>query len=519
LISVEGLSYRFRGSDEHALRAVDLAVEPGEFLVITGPSGCGKSTLALALGGHLWRQHDGEGQGSVTVAGMDARTAPLYDVAEAVGLVQQNPEAGFCTLTVRDEVAFGLENRRLPRDEIAQRLAWALAVVGASHLEDRALATLSGGEKQKVAVAAILAGRPQVLILDEPTSNLDPPATADLFEVIARIRARAGMTVLVIEHKVDYLLPFQPRLVAMDRGSIVYDGPIGPELLPPAFEPPPSPPVRAAGEPLLRVRGLSAGHGGRPVLHDVSLDVHPGEFLAIMGDNGSGKTTFLQSVLGLLKPLQGRVEVMGHDTRQAPVSALARDVGLIFQYPDHQIFCDTVWQEATFAAANLGLLDGRVEGRVAGLLARCGLEDRHHEHPYRLSYGQKRRLNLVSVLSSQPRLLLLDEMLIGQDPANAAFLLDLVAEHARQGGAVLLVSHAPEVARCYAGRLLFFEEGRLVQDAPSAEAFAWLAGSGRQAYLPAERSAPVSAANVQALSAANVAAALPAAQCIRGGVV
>jgi len=502
LISVKGLGYRFRGSDGDALRAIDLAVEPGEFVVITGPSGCGKSTLALALGGHLWRQHDGEGCGSVTVAGMDTRTAPLYDVAEAVGLVQQNPEAGFCTLIVRDEVAFGLENRCLPRDEIAQRLAWALDVVGASHLEDRALATLSGGEKQKVAVAAILAGKPQVLILDEPTSNLDPPATADLFQVIARIRARAGITVLVIEHKVDYLLPFGPRLVAMDRGSIVYDGPFDPDLLPPAFEACPPPPAQAAGEPLLRVRGLHAGHGGRPVLRDVSLDVHPGEFVVIMGDNGSGKTTFLQSILGLVKPLQGRVEVLGRDTRQAPVSTLARDVGLIFQYPDHQIFCDTVWQEATFAAANLGLLDDQLERRVAELLARCGLADRHHEHPYRLSYGQKRRLNLVSVLSMQPRLLLLDEMLIGQDPANAAFLLDLVAEHARQGGAVLLVSHAPEVARCYASRVLFFEDGRIVQDAPPAAAFAWLAACGRQAYLPAGRPAPT---------------AMAAAPCMGGG--
>lgn len=490
MISVEGLSYRFRGSEEPALRAVNLTVEPGEFLVITGPSGCGKSTLALALGGHLWRQHDGKGQGSVTVEGMDARTAPLYDVAEAVGLVQQNPEAGFCTLTVRDELAFGLENRCLPRDEIVARMAWALQVVGASHLVDRDLASLSGGEKQKVAVAAILAGRPRVLILDEPTSNLDPSATADLFQVIARIRARAGMTVLVIEHKVEALLSFDPRLVVMDRGGIAYDGPFDERFLPPALEPCRSAATPATGELLLRVQGLCAGHGDRPVLHDVSLEVRPGEFLAIMGDNGAGKTTFLQSILGLVKPMQGRVAVLGQDTRQTPVSRLARDVGLVFQNPNHQIFSDTVWQEAVFAAANLGLLDGRARERVAGLLARCGLEDRRDEHPYRLSYGQKRRLNLVSVLSSQPRLLLLDEMLIGQDPANAAFLLGLVAEHARQGGAVLLVSHAPEVARCCANRVLFFEEGRLLHDAPPAEAFAWLAKRGRQAYLPTERSRP-----------------------------
>ncbi len=488
LITVEGLSYRFRDSEDYALRAVSLAVRPGEFLVITGPSGCGKSTLGLALGGHLWRQHDGEGHGSVIVAGMDARSSPLYDVAEAVGLVQQNPEAAFCTLTVCDEVAFGLENRCLPRGEIVERVIWALDVVGASHLVNRGLATLSGGEKQKVAIAAILAARPQVLILDEPTSNLDPPATADLFKVIARIRARSGMTVLVIEHKVDYLLPFEPRLVVMDKGVVTYDGPFDEVFLPPSLESCGSAPIPVTGEPLLRVQGLCAGHDGRQVLHDISLEVHPGEFVAVMGDNGSGKTTFLLSVLGLVKPMQGRVEVLGHDTRQTPVSRLAREVGLVFQNPDHQIFADSVWQEAAFAANNLGVLDGRVEERITGLLARSGLENRRHEHPYRLSYGQKRRLNLVSVLPSQPRLLLLDEMLIGQDPANAAFLLALLAEHSRQGGAVLLVSHAPEVARWYANRLLFLEGGRLVQDAPPAVAFDWLARRGRRAYLPTARS-------------------------------
>jgi len=224
MISIEDLSFRFPGRPEAALRDIDLEIAPGEFVVLAGPSGCGKSTLAMAISGILFRQYDGESSGTVRVDGMDARTCPIYDLAEVVGLVQQNPEAQLCTLTVRDEVAFGLENRRLPPAEIRQRMAWALEIVGALHLIDRALLTLSGGEKQKVAIAAVMAAKPDVLIFDEPTSNLDPSATAEIFQVIARIRAKAGITVIVIEHKLGYLLPFAPRLVRMQEGRIVCDG-------------------------------------------------------------------------------------------------------------------------------------------------------------------------------------------------------------------------------------------------------------------------------------------------------
>lgn len=486
MIVLDGLTYRYRDSDRLALDGLSLTIERGEFVVLTGPSGCGKSTLALAIGGYLFRQFDGEAHGTVTVDGMDVRTRPIYDVAEVVGLVQQNPETQFCTLTVRDEVAFGLENRRLSRAEIVDKIDWALTIVGAGHLLDRPLASLSGGEKQKVAIAAMMAAKPQVLIFDEPTSNLDPTATAEIFGVIEHIRAKAGITVLVIEHKVEYLRPFQPRLVVMDAGRVAFDGP-----MPPACDPG-SPPSRVAAqassaptgaEVLIRARGLEAGYNGHPVLHSVDLEVGPGEFVAVMGDNGSGKSTFLKCLMGLLKPSSGQVQVTGRDTASTPVSSLARQVGLVFQNPDHQLFGESVWQEATLAPRNFGCWDGPTEARVAELLARSGLGDRRDEHPYRLSYGQKRRLNLVSVLSYGPRLILLDEVLIGQDPANAAFLLDLLAEEVARGGAVVMVNHAPGVSRRYASRLLFFQEGRVTIDAPVEQGFAQLQAQGQRAYV------------------------------------
>jgi energy-coupling factor transporter ATP-binding protein EcfA2 len=486
LIRIRDLSYKFHGSETPALDHVNLDIEPGEFVVVTGPSGCGKSTLALALGGYLFRQHEGEACGEVTVDGLSTREAEIFDLAEIVGLVQQNPEAQLCTLTVADEVAFGLENRRLPKETIEERSEWALEIVGALHLIDRPLATLSGGEKQKIAIAAMMAAKPQVLIFDEPTSNLDPTATGEIFKVIQHIREKAGITVIVIEHKLGYLKPFRPRLITIEQGRIVNDEQ-GTTTFPSLQKALPSTP-RGLPTPgdgrVARMEHLTVEYDDTPVLDDVSVDLHAGEFVAVMGDNGCGKTTLLRCLMGLLKPQRGRVEILGRDADEVPVSSLARDVGFIFQNPDHQLFAESVWDEAAFAPRNFGQSSEGTSQRVAQLLERCGLQQYRADHPYRLSYGEKRRLNLASILSYEPRLILLDEILIGQDSQNATMIMDLLQEHTARGGTIVNVTHDPETTFRYSSRILFLKDGHFLLDAPTGEAFGRLDDLGLTDYLP-----------------------------------
>jgi len=234
---------------------------------------------------------------------------------------------------------------------------------------------------------------------------------------------------------------------------------------------------------VIRIKGLYKDFGDNHVLKGITNHIQKGEVVVVIGPSGSGKSTFLQCLLGLLRPTSGKVKVLGQDAGRAPVSQLARQIAYVFQNPDHQLFADSVWQEATLAPRNFGMWDSDVEQRIAAMLQLSGLDDRRADHPYRLSYGEKRRLNLLAMLSYAPRLLLLDEILIGQDPENATRLLQWVTACVATGSTAILVHHAPSLLRPYAHRLLFFEQGRLLVDAPSEAGFAQLAQCGKNAYL------------------------------------
>ncbi|UCG15797.1 MAG: ATP-binding cassette domain-containing protein [Phycisphaerales bacterium] len=515
MIHFDQFSWRFGSAGTWALRDVSLRIDRGEFVAVAGPSGSGKTTLAQAMCGLLIGRQAGDARGNVQVGDHDVAAAPLHQVAQSIGLVQQNPETHFATLAVDDEIAFGMENRCVDPDQIHRRSAEAMQLLSITHLRDRSLPTLSGGEKQRVAIASIVAGDPDVLVLDEPTASLDPQASRDLFHSLADLCRRTGLTVVIIEHKLAHLLPLNPRLIRLEGSRVAADTLDATVYAPDPLRPTDANaahglgatagPVPTSGDPVVDMSRVSVALGDRTVLDDVSLRVWPGEMVAMLGPNGGGKTTLLHSLMGLVPLAGGSIRVCGVAVSPNTVSRLAEQVGLVFQNADHQLFADTVWHETLFAVRNLKRLDAGIEKEAARLLDRAGLSPREADHPYRLSWGEKRRLNLISAILHRPRLLLLDEPFAGQDWENVAFLLDVLrrwlsggpadrpddtpnsAEQNQPHGACLMVTHDPRIVLRSCTRVLFVSDGQVTLDAPVPEAFNRLRQAGHDAYAPPER--------------------------------
>ena len=489
-IDIRDFSYTYPGRQTPALEGINLQVDRGQFLVITGKSGCGKSTLAKALAGFLFQDEVLHFDGEIWVNETDMAQVPLFAASERVAYVQQNPEDQFCTLTVQDEIAFGLENRQVPSDDIETALLSALSVVHGLDLANRDLATLSGGEKQKVAIASMLALSPDVLILDEPTSNLDPDATHQIFETLHLLAQQQGLTIIIIEHKLQQITDLNPQIIVMDQGKITGEESVlsflnraGTERdLIPGEGPQPEP--AAAKTALVSLSDINLTIGDKAILDKVTLDLYPGEFIGLMGPNGSGKTSLLLTLMGLVQPTTGSASAFGRDLTEQKTSDLVPNIGFIFQNPDHQLFTASLWEEALFTLANLGLSTPKKEAEAMTWLKRLGLANELDRHPQTLSYGEKRRLNLISSILHDPKLLLIDEMLIGQDMENATIWMRLLKEYCERGNTVLLVNHHPELTNRYCDRVIFMDRGNIAIDAPTDTAFTQIATQGFATFTP-----------------------------------
>lgn len=471
MIRVSDLTVRY--DDVLALDRVSVDVKAGEWVLVSGPSGCGKSTLAGALCGIVPHVIAAQMQGRVTVAGLDTRAHPIPTLAQQIGIVFQNPGSQLFHLRVEDEVAFGPRNLDLDEDEVQARTEWALQATGITALRERRPAELSGGQKQIVAIAAVLAMRPQVLILDEPTASLDGPNVDRVINTLVELRQRTTITIIMIEHRLAAALDHADRVLLMDAGRIVFDG--SPQdvfadrerrdtlgLRRPARQRRASSwqrlerdtaPAPHDGEPLFSLENISAGYNGKTVLEDVSLSLYPGDFVALVGANGTGKSTLALVAAGLLKPRKGRVIFTG---RKKPRPGL--DVALLFQNAANQLFTDAVDEEVAFGPRNYDCLDPAKHWQIMQEADLCDLAARS---PFKLSVGQQQRCALAACLALCPQLVILDEPTLGQDWGHLQQLMDFLNTLNAEGTAVLLISHDYKLVHRYAKRIVFMEDGRI----------------------------------------------------------
>lgn len=468
-ITVNSLSVRYADRKEPALCDVSEQIDPGEVLVVSGPSGCGKSTLCKALCKFIPEMIPAHVGGEILINGLSIRNIRSQQIATQLGLVQQDPDSQICTLNVWQEVAFGPENLCLSREEVSARVEECLSTAGISHLANRETTTLSGGEKQRVAIASILAMRPSVVLLDEPTANLDPQGAKAIFEIMDDLRKKGKYTLIVVEHRLSPLLQMHPRLLLLSGGKVVArrssvchkdlealglraDWDISLPLLP------------RARRATLFVDAVSFGYEGTPLFEDLSFKLWPGEILGIIGPNGSGKTTLLRLIAELEKPASGYI-VRDDDPK----------VGFIFQQPHQQIFERTVRREF------------EVDGSIGSKDLHCVLEGARlagleNAPPLSLSLGEQRRLTFAIALSRNSSLLLLDEPFIGQDAKNVSWIISQVLAARRHGTATLVVSHDIPLVASLCDRLLYLGERAFFGE--KDEVLSQLKEAGKRAFTP-----------------------------------
>jgi energy-coupling factor transport system ATP-binding protein len=526
LIEIESLRYTYRKSGTGwILDGIDLKIQPDEYLLICGASGSGKSTLCRTFNGLIPHFFSGVLQGDIRIAGIPGAEQSVGRLFATLGMVFQNPEAQLFNQTVEKEIAFGLESIGLARREMKKRIAEAAATARIETLLPKNPQELSGGEQQLVSIAAVLALRPQMIILDEPYANLDPLNVRRVRTALKEIHQN-GTGIIISEHRLGLTVADAERIIVLHRGGIVLNGspdevlqhdievyglesplavsigrrlglkPLPLEIdglkskvsndkLPAPLAPAPLTPTQTnVSDCVLTVDRVSFSAGGKPLLRDISFSLNRGECLALVGANGAGKTTLLKHLNGLNRPTRGEIFVMNKSTRGLKVSLLARSVGVAFQNPGSQFFKLTVWDEIVVGANALDCYD---ESWINELVRLFKLEPLLSRAPYRLSEGEKKRVAFAAALAARPAILALDEPTAGQDMFFRRALGLLLADLQQRGQAVLLITQDLSFAQEYAQRWLLLAEGEIVAEGPPVRVMGDQAAMERAHLEPTDR--------------------------------
>jgi energy-coupling factor transport system ATP-binding protein len=533
LAELRAVTYTHWNQTEPSLHNISLVIERGTLNVLVGPSGSGKSTLCDLFNGVIPHLHGGKLQGDVWIEGLNTREAEVKNLAQRVGRVFQDPEIMFAMLYVEDEIAFGPENLRLEAGVIRTTVEQLLEQTDLLAHRSSLVWNLSGGQVQKLGLATVLAMRPQMIVLDEPTSNLDPGATRSVHELVLALRDE-GITVLLVTRELDDFLAQADQLLVLEQGRLLAAGPprqvlrqygptmveslgvwlpetseIGIELLREGLlgqNPIPITPVETVDllvqtnlllrkgnlqaepisipaapdslpatqpEVLISARDLTFTYpGGIQAIRGISLDIHAGEWLMILGRNGAGKSTLARLLVGLHKAQPGKLTLFGRDSQEWDVHSLANHLALVFQNPEHQFLTDTVADEIGYSLLAQGVTGPeQKQQRTLSLLQQLGLQDFAEIHPFALSAGLKRRLGVATMLGGDPQILLVDEPTYGQDKAMTHTLMALMQEIRRQGVAVVMITHDMRLVQEYAERVVVMSNGLLLFDGLSSGLF------------------------------------------------
>ncbi len=460
IVEFKNVSYWYPDSQKPALQNLDVKIDSGEFILIVGSSGSGKSTFCRCFNGLVPYFAGGRFSGEVTVDGLKTTEHETSELAKHVGLVFQDPENQFVMTSVENEIAFGMENTLTPPAEIRGRIKEAADKLQIQHLLNRRTDQLSTGEKQKIILASTIAMKPPILVLDEPTSQLDPKSAEQLMTTLSELN-KEDTTVVITEHRISRVKKYARRVLDLDSKKFktslaVVHSQDGGSLRNP------NEPTPVERKTVISLKGVTKRYGSILALDNVSLNVYENEFLALMGFNGSGKTTLAKHMNGLLKPDEGVVTLFGVDARKIRAESLTRKVSYLSQNPNEYLFSETVEEELEFTMKNYG-----IKADVDGMLAYLGLLEHKKSYPRDLSGGERQKTALASLLIGDPQVVILDEPTRGVDPESKMRLMQLLKHLSANGKTIVLVTHDVESAVNFADRIALMDQGRISAEGPA----------------------------------------------------